>query len=189
MSRAGDIVLFRVKSRKLWKYPLSWLIRRLQGHDVSHVAIVVTPISGGAVVAEAWYPCARIALVREQVPKDYEWAIIRPFGCPPDQANKVAEYALGFVGTKYDTLGIFSLAWLFILEWTLGILIRDRIRPANREDRFFCSELVTFCYESAGFPMAEYLGFREAAAVTPVDLASATGQFDVIETSAGWGGW
>lgn len=184
--RPGDIVLFKVRRSKLWKYPLSWLIRKFQGNEVSHVAILVSSAPEGTIIVEAFYPRARKNLIDGPSYQDHEWAIVRPMCVSKEHAEVAARYAEELVGTKYDVKGLFALAWLFFLEWTLGVFIRDRLRPHDAESRLFCSELVTYCYENAGFPMAEHLGFKEAAQITPSDIASLAEHFDVVETSTGW---
>ena len=78
-----------------------------------------------------------------------------------DAAEPVRETAVGFGFARlclpYDILG---------LVWFAVALIFARKRPEEKNQRWFCSELVAAAYRSAGFPLTAEL----PCYTSPVDL-------------------
>ena len=183
----GDIVLFRLNIRHplAWLRPWALLIAWFQGSPVTHTALVADPKWG--VLIEAYYPRVRKALFEDTIwEKCYDWDIVRPAGSTEKQRNLAVKYALKLIGRKYDTRSLWDLAKWLLVEKIFGVFVRNRVTIGEDNDRFFCQELVTQCYERAGFPLAEKMGFTDAAAVLPADVDLNRKLFVVIESSHNW---
>jgi len=184
--RPGDIVLFRPRGWGWLLSPISLAIKWFQRLPVTHTAILAFPET--ETVIEAYYPRVRKSKIGSRL--GFEWCIVRPKDVSDAQAAWARNRALELVGKGYDVQGILYLGWLLLLEWSVGAFIRDRVRIADRPDRLFCQELVTYCYESTGFKFSEMMGFKDPSAITPGDVGARTreGLFDRVKASPGWTG-
>ncbi len=73
-----------------------------------------------------------------------------------DAPSSVLDYALSQVGKPYDWKGIFAFV--------------SHNRDWQEDDAWFCSELVAFSFEQAGFPLVRDVAYR----ITPRDLLLST---------------
>lgn len=69
-----------------------------------------------------------------------------------EASEKVIECAKAQLGKKYDVLGLF------------GFIFRNR--RWQRDDKWFCSEFVAFCFEKAGYSLFKARPYK----VSPRDL-------------------
>jgi len=181
--RAGDIVLFKVKAKHLWKSPLSFLIGLFQGSRCTHTAILSEP--SNSVVVEAWWPLCRAHAIDYDL---YEIAFIRPKLITEGEQISAAMTARRMIGTKcaYDEPALIGLAKFFLIERFLGIPIRKAFYNTDSPDKYFCSELVAVCYMMAGFSLASLLGFKDYSQITPSDFERQIDKFTIIERTEGW---
>jgi hypothetical protein len=180
--KTGDIALFIVKNRNLWRSWVTLAIRLFQGNPVTHTAIVVEDNFG--VIVEAWWPRSRRYLLN--LKNECHWAIVRPKECTDEVLDQVGMFANSLCGTKYDKRGVLKLGFWYLMEWTLGIFIRRNIKIEDSESKLFCSELVAYCYEKVGFNLLDLLGHKDISSVTPGDIARNIDKLEMIETIPGW---
>jgi len=152
----GDIILSTTNA------PESRLIRFGMGSEISHAGLYL----GGGEMAEAVASGVRIARV-EAAQMDNHTTVMVAFrypGLTPAQQDRIAGFARGQVGRRYDYVGIvrqapFQLAqhWCRALEgsaaercrrWTGKVFL-----GTSGNDTFFCSELVVAAYQAAGVPL------------------------------------
>jgi len=183
MKRPGDIVLFKVKKRHLWKCPLSILIGLFQGSRCTHAAVLVTP--GRNEIVEAWWPRCRVNKIDYDL---YDIAIVRPRLISDGESLTVASHARKMVGANcaYDEPALIGLAKFYLIERFIGIPVRKMFKNTDNPDKYFCSELVAVCYLMAGFSLSSLLGFRDYSQITPSDFAKQLSKFDIIEQTEGW---
>lgn len=189
MTRAqpGDIILFRLDTSKwqAWLRPWAAFIAWLQSNPVTHTAIIVD--GKWNILVEAYWPRVRRVFFDDVIwDKCYDWDLVRPVGSITEQRAKAAEFALELVGRRYDLTSLFSLTKWLLLEKVFGVFVRGKVTIDDKENRLFCSELVTQCYEKAGFPLAARMGFTDTSAVVPRDMDLNRKVFEVIESSQNW---
>jgi hypothetical protein len=158
---AGDFALVRVNGI------VGWLIRVgqwLNGDgfaDFEHAFVCVGPNS----IVEAEPRGARIGLLSE-----YEGRPIVFYRAPPGTGVKIAEQALGLVGTPYSFLDYVALAlWRFKfldrrIEW-VATLVRGYVQSTGHQ---ICSQLVDEAYRRGGVHL--FNDGRLSQDVTPGDL-------------------
>lgn len=110
--------------------PLAFLIRAVTWSQFSHVAI----IDGDEVIEAAWPRVRRSKLL--DVLKTHPVYRIAHFNTPDDVA--VLDAARSQIGKPYDATALIGL--LFRRDW-------------QESDRWFCSELVAWAFDKAGFPL------------------------------------
>jgi hypothetical protein len=112
---------------------LSWLIRKIQGSDISHCAIgtsmhgvpvVIEDTAGGVRI----YPRARW----EQGKK-----IVREYAFVPDMDSGL-HAAIQRVGDKYDYVGLIGMLWVMLGRW----LHQKWKNPIAKPGAAWCSEFV-----------------------------------------------
>jgi hypothetical protein len=183
MKRPGDIVLFKVKAKHLWKCPLSVAIGAFQKSRCTHAAMLISP--GKDEIVEAWWPFCRINTTDYDL---YEICVVRPKGILEGQSFTAASVARKMNGMKcaYDEPALIGLAKFYLVERFLGVPVRKKFYNSDSPDKYFCSELVAVCYMLAGFSLADLLGFTDYSQITPADFDRQIDKFDVIEKSEGW---
>ncbi|NVM80055.1 hypothetical protein FHW83_005900 [Duganella sp. SG902] len=126
------------------RLPVSVLIRTFLWDPWSHCGIV----DGGEVVEANMFKGVSTRSLAEFQAAASEWEIIE-IPCP-DPAAVIAA-ARSRIGRRYDFLG------------ALAMLLRIRLQ---RDDRDFCSELVAWAFQTAGYPLFRVNTWR----INPRDL-------------------
>lgn len=118
--------------------PLSWLIRAGSWSQWSHVAI----IDGDDVIeAIAINGVVRTPITVRKV-QDTRWEVV---AMPCADPSAVIAAAASQIGKPYDYTGV------------LGVGLH---RDWQDDGRWFCSELVAYAFEAAGFPLFRADAFR-----------------------------
>jgi uncharacterized protein YycO len=146
----GDVLLFRGRGL------LSWLIKKFTHSDYSHAGLLFRYRERVyCLEAVRWgVRLSPVSMLLEHYPDGIYYFDL-------DAAPSVRETALEFGFTRlclpYDILG---------LVWFAVALLFARKRPEEKNERWFCSELVAAAYRSAGFPLTDGL----PCYTSPVDL-------------------
>lgn len=144
---------------------ISNAIKCFTSSDYSHAALVVPAWGDEVLVMQAWTFGIEIVPITRAVEEFGTSVDVFRLNAPDDvQVNldfeKLLHAALGFVGRRYDYLGILRLAFL--------IFIGQRRKAVSRKtQRLFCSEYVQKVFRAGG---VELTTFGDQV-VEPGDLA------------------
>jgi len=152
----GCILAIKNKS---WK---SWLIRKAIKCDYNHVGIFVD----NERIVESTFKGVYITPFevfkkKKEKGEIYDYAVFEVIGISEEQKEKVAEYALGEVGNKYDLVQFFNIALFLFLN------IARIVEPIDIRHAWVCSELVAEAYDSVGIRFTEDV---DPDLITPADI-------------------
>jgi cell wall-associated NlpC family hydrolase len=141
-------------------------IRSATGSTVSHAALY----AGGGYIIEA----IGEGVVKRPHFKALEEDILaiayRRVGITTDKAKEVVSYAERYIGRPYDKLGAVGSGTkssrggaiymgIKIISPAAGGVLGDRVKnnasDGNKDNAFFCSELVAWAFELAGIPISD----------------------------------
>ncbi len=151
--QSGDIVAVQA----------NWL-ERLAGARYGHTGIVWQhngqwfTIEAGPLGVRAW--------VYGHWPRP--WFVLRPMHATPEQCQRAADAALGYLGQPYGWWAFLAIAWRVLWQ-------RRRVSLA-RVQRVVCTELVVECYRLQGVDLCP--GER-ADRVTP-DMVSVSEELELV---------
>jgi len=128
MSRHAITLIFSTASGII-----SWLIRKLQGADISHCAIG-TSMHGVPVVIEDTVGGVRI-YPRARWEKSHK--LVREFEFIPNMEDGL-RHSIGHVGDAYDYAGLFGYVWVLLGRW----LRKKWKNPFARANSAVCSEFI-----------------------------------------------
>jgi hypothetical protein len=149
--RDGDLLLFRGHG------VISSLIRAITRSPYSHAGLVYT-FEGCIYCIEAVGAGVRIILLSELIQRYHGGIDYFEVEASLQERRRAVSFCFKQLGKFYDKPGLFRFA---------ASLIFDRRAVSERDERWFCSELVAASYEAQGLPLTA----QQDAYTSPSDLA------------------
>jgi len=160
----GDIILARNKGMLFDK------IREAMGSEYDHVGIMITENT----LIDAT-PTSGVAVRSLEVFNGLDVQAYRLKDEYSPNIDKMVEYCLDKVGSKYDILQTICLYFLMILG------IKKTLNPIDVGNAFVCSELIAQAAVYSGFNFDESMAIDR---ITPADIAGSDKVIKVGESNA-----